>query len=170
MNIKIRPWEFSDLSNLVTYANNWNVAKNLTNKFPHPYTENDRRSFIEFARADNPIHIFAIDIDGQAVGGIGIHPQQDIFQKNAELGYWLGEPFWGQKIMSYAIPQIIDFAFSTYEIDRIFARPFGTNLASQKVLEKNNFVLEGRFEKALFKNGEYFDELVYAYRRENWVR
>jgi RimJ/RimL family protein N-acetyltransferase len=170
MEFKIRPWEISDLTNLVKYANNWNVAKNLTDKFPYPYTETEGRAFIEFATADNPIHIFTIDINGKAVGGIGIHPQSDIYIKNAELGYWLGEPFWGQRIISNAIRQIIDFGFTTYDIDRIFARPFGTNIASQKILEKNNFVLEGRFEKVFFKNGEYFDELVYALRRKNWEK
>jgi ribosomal-protein-alanine N-acetyltransferase len=170
MKFKLRPWTISDLESLVKYANNWNVAKNLTDKFPHPYTERNGRKFIEFATKDNPIHIFAIDIEGQAIGGIGIHPQDDIYRKNAELGYWLAEPFWGQGIISNAIIQIINFGFSTYDIDRIFARPFGTNIASQKVLKKNNFFLEGLFEKVLFKNGEYLDEFVYALRRENWKK
>lgn len=170
MEFNIRPWNIADLDSLVKYANNWNVAKNLTNMFPHPYTQVDGKSFIEFVTADNLVHIFVIDIKGEAVGGIGIHPQSDIFIKNAELGYWLGEPFWGQKIISNAIRQIIEFGFSTYDIDRIFARPFGTNISSQKVLEKNNFKLEGHYEKILFKNGEYLDELVYALRRENWKK
>ncbi|MCC6384482.1 MAG: GNAT family N-acetyltransferase, partial [Bacteroidia bacterium] len=124
--------------------------------------------FIEFAIADNPVHIFAIEVNNEAVGGIGIHPQSDIFFKNAELGYWLAEQYWGRGIISNAVKQMVDFTFTTYRIDRIFARPFGTNIASQKVLEKNNFKLEGRFEKVIFKNGEYADELVYGYRRENW--
>ena len=64
----------------------------------------------------------------------------------------------------------MDFAFETYDIDRVFARPFGTNIASHKVLEKNNFTLEGRFERVLYKNGEYLDELIYAIRRKNWER
>lgn len=168
MQFSLRPWNSSDLPSLVKYANNWNVAKNLTNRFPHPYTEQDGESFIAMATSDDPIHIFAIDINGEAAGGIGLHPQPDIFIRNAELGYWLGEPFWGQKIMSNAIRQVVDFGFSTYDIDRIFARPFGTNIVSQRVLEKNNFKLEGRFEKVLFKNGVYLDELVYAIRREHW--
>ncbi len=170
MKFKLRPWTISDLDSLVKYANNWNVAKNLTDKFPFPYSESNGQVFIEFATKDDPIHIFAIDIDGQAVGGIGIHPLDDIHRKNAELGYWLAEPFWGNGIISSAIKQAIDFAFSTYDIDRVFARPFGTNVASQKALEKNNFILEGRFEKVLIKNNEYLDELIYAVRRENWKK
>ena len=165
---KIRPWAITDLDSLVQHANNWNVAKNLTNKFPFPYTEKDGRSFIAFANQDNPVHLFAIEVAGQAVGGIGIHPQDDIYEKNAELGYWLAEPFWGQGIVMRASKEMLNFAFGTYLIDRVFARPFGTNLASQRVLEKAGFVLEGKFEKTLYKNGEYVDELVYAVRRENW--
>ena len=167
-SLELRPWRMEDLNNLVKYANNWNVAKNLTDKFPFPYTINDGKAFIEFATKDEPIHIFAIDIDGQAVGGIGIHPQEDIHKKNAELGYWLAEPFWGQGIVTSAIKQAINFAFNTYDIDRVFARPFETNIPSQKVLKKNNFVLEGRFEKVLIKDGVLLDELIYAIRRDNW--
>ena len=75
----------SDIDSLVKYANNWNVAKNMTDKFPHPYTENNGKAFIEFATKDLPIHLFAIDIEGKAIGGIGIHPQKDIHRNNAEL-------------------------------------------------------------------------------------
>ncbi len=170
MKYKIRPWTIDDLDSLVNYANNWKIAKNMTDKFPFPYNKVDGKAFIEFATKDNPIHIFAIDIDGKAVGGIGIHPQDDIYRKNAELGYWLAEPFWGQGIISDAIKKIVEFAFSTYDIDRVFARPYGTNIASQKVLEKNNFILEGRFDSILIKNGELLDELVYAIRREKWKK
>jgi RimJ/RimL family protein N-acetyltransferase len=167
MEFKIRTWKTSDLDSLVKYANNWNVAKNLTDKFPFPYTENDGRSFIEKAMKGSPLHIFAIDIGGQAVGGIGIHPQDDIHCKNAELGYWLAEPFWGHGIMTEAVKEMVEYAFSTFDIDRVFARPFGTNKASQRVLEKAGFVLEARFANALFKKGEYLDELIYAVRRNN---
>jgi ribosomal-protein-alanine N-acetyltransferase len=165
---KLRHWQPADLNDLVSYANNWNVAKNMTDKFPFPYTESNGQAFIAFATADDPVHIFAIEVAGQAVGGIGIHPQDDIYRKNAELGYWLAEPFWGRGIISAAIRQAVDFAFKTYAIDRVFARPFGTNSGSQRVLEKNEFVLEGKFEKVLIKDGELLDELIYSIRREDW--
>lgn len=162
----LRPWSISDLNSLVKYANNYNIAKNLTNKFPFPYTEENGRTFIAFATAHSPVHIFAIDINGEAVGGIGIHPQSDVECKNAEIGYWLAEPFWGNRIITNAISQIVEFGFITYDINRIFARPFGHNIASQKVLEKAGFMLEAKFEKTFFKNDEYLDELVYAIRRK----
>ncbi|MDV7400217.1 GNAT family protein, partial [Arthrospira platensis SPKY1] len=80
---------------------------------------------------------------------------------------WLAEPFWGRGIVTEAIKQVVDFAFNTYDINRIFARPFGTNIASQRVLEKAGFTLEARLEKTLYKNGEYLDELIYSVRHPN---
>jgi len=166
---KLRSWEKEDLGSLVKYADNLNIARNMTDRFPHPYSEKDGRGFIEFATTDDSAHIFAIEVDGEAAGGIGIHFQHDIYRKNAELGYWLGEPFWGHGIISRAIQQVVDFTFQNdNEIDRIFARPFGSNTASQKVLEKNGFSLEARFVKTLIKNGGLQDELVYAICRENF--
>lgn len=166
MKFLLRPWSVNDLESLVKYANNFNIAKNMTDQFPHPYSHENGKAFIEFATKDSPIHIFAIEVNGEAVGGIGIHPQQDVQRKNAELGYWLAEPFWGKGIISKAIPQMVDFAFKTYPINRVYARPFGSNLASQRVLQKTGFILEATLEKTLFKNGEYLDELIYATRRK----
>lgn len=168
MEFTIRPWSISDLENLVKYANNWNIAKNMTDKFAFPYTENHGKAFIEFANKDIPIHIFAIEIAGEAVGGIGIHPKEDIHRKNAELGYWLGEPFWNKGIMSNAIKQIVNFGFQNYDFERIFAMVFSSNTASQKVLEKNNFVLEAILKETIIKNEEYLDEWIYAIRRKDW--
>lgn len=165
MHFHLRPWASTDLVSLVRYANNPNIAKFMMDGFPHPYTEDNGKAFIAFATKDDPIHIFAIDVNGEAVGGIGIHPQADVQRKNSELGYWLAEPFWGKGIITNAIKQLVEFGFKTYDINRIFARPYGTNIGSQKVLEKAGFVLEGRFEKTIFKNGEFLDELVYAVRR-----
>ncbi len=165
MDFILRPWSLNDLDSLVSNANNYNIARFLTDGFPHPYTRQHGIDFIAMATKDDPIHIFAIEVNGQAVGGIGIHPQSDIMKKNAELGYWLGEDYWGNGIITNAIVQMIDFGFKTYDITRIYARPFGTNLASQRVLEKTGFKLEAKIEKNLYKNGEVLDELIYAVRR-----
>ena len=169
MEILIRPWKISDKPNLVKYANNWKVAKNLIDKFPFPYHEEDAESYIEFANKDIPVHLFAIDKDGEAIGAIGITLQKDIYRKNVELGYWLAEPYWGQGIVCKAVVQVVKFAFETYDIARIYAGVFGNNLASQRVLEKSHFTLEAKFQKTLFKNNEYQDELIYGLRREDWA-
>lgn len=161
----LRPWQTDDLESLVENANNPNIARFMTDAFPHPYTAESGRSFLAFATQGNPIHIFAIEVDGKAAGGIGIHPQSDIMRKNAELGYWLGEKYWGRGIITRAIPEMLAFAFKTYDITRVYARPFGNNPASARVLEKTGFVLEATIKKNIFKNGELLDELIYGYRK-----
>jgi RimJ/RimL family protein N-acetyltransferase len=166
MEIKLRPWNIEDAESLVENANNFEIARFMSDTFPYPYTIEHANNFIAFATKDEPIHIFAIEIDGKAVGGIGIHPQVDIMKKNAELGYWLGEKYWGKGIISKAIREIIPWAFNTYDITRIYARPFGSNMVSQKVLEKAGFILEARIKENIFKNGAYLDELIYAIRRQ----
>jgi len=162
MDIKLRKWNEADLNSLVKYANNWNVAKWLTNGFPHPYTQEDGKAYLSMIANDNPTKVFAIEVNEEAVGSIGIFPQSDLHEKSAEMGYWLAEEFWGQGIMPKAIQEIVEYGFRTFDIVRIFARPFSTNLKSQRVLEKVGFKLEARLEKALFKNGEFMDELIYT--------
>ncbi|HPH83358.1 MAG TPA: GNAT family protein, partial [Flavobacteriales bacterium] len=162
MEIKLRPWELSDLTSLVKYANNPKIAGNMTDAFPSPYTEKSGRAFISMAQKGVSAYLMAIEVEGEAVGGIGIHRQSDIMRKNAELGYWLAEPFWGKGITSQAVQKMVEYAFNTFDINRIYARPFGTNTASQRVLEKSGFTLEARIEKNIFKKGEYLDELIYA--------
>jgi len=162
MDIKLRKWAETDLESLVKYANNQNIAKWLTNGFPHPYTYEDGKAFLSMIANDNPAKVFAIELNGEAVGSIGIFPQTDIHEKNAEMGYWLAEKYWGKGIMTKAITEIINYGFQTFDIVRIFARPFSTNLNSQRVLEKAGFTFEARLKKALFKNGEFLDELIYA--------
>ncbi len=166
MNFTLRPWQLSDIESLIKYANNYEIAKNLTNHFPYPYTRESGENFIAMATREEPFKIMAIELGGEAVGSIGVFPQTDIFCKNAEMGYWLAQPFWGKGIVTQAIIQMCAYGFKTWDLNRIFARPFGTNRGSQRVLEKAGFTLEARFEKTLFKNGVYEDELVYAFRRQ----
>jgi RimJ/RimL family protein N-acetyltransferase len=168
MEFQLRPWRKSDLEDLVHFANNFNISRNLTNKFPYPYTRVAGENFIAFASQHEPPNIMAIIIEGRASGGIGIHPLHDIESKNAEMGYWLAEDFWGNGIITQAIIQMVDYSFQHFEINRIFARPFGSNKASQRVLEKAGFTLEARLEKTLYKNDQYEDELIYAMRRKNY--
>lgn len=168
MNFQLRPFTMGDLDSLVKFANNCNIAKNLTDAFPYPYYIEDGKAFIETASQNYPRNILAIEINGEVSGAIGVHPQKDIYRKNLELGYWLAEPYWGKEIITKAIVQMTDYAFRNFDINRIYARPFGYNLASQRVLEKAGFVLEARLEKTFFKNGELIDELIYAVRRNTW--
>lgn len=166
MKYKLRDWVITDLENLVKHANNYNIAKWLTDAFPYPYMENDGKAFIEMVLNNTHSKVFAIDVNGEAVGSIGIFPQSDIHAKSAEIGYWLSEEYWGNGIISRAVQEIVDYGFRTYDIIRIYARPFSTNKGSQRALEKAGFILEARLKKALYKNGEYMDELIYSKLKE----
>ncbi|MFM9986391.1 MAG: GNAT family N-acetyltransferase [Flavobacteriales bacterium] len=162
----LRPWQTNDIDDLIRYANNPRIAANLTNAFPNPYLKENGHAFIEMAISHQPTRIFAITHEDIAIGGIGLHLQTDVYARNAELGYWLAEPFWGKGIMSEAIHQITEYGFKTFDIDRIFARPFGSNVGSQRALEKNGFVLEAHLKNTFYKNEHYEDELIYALRKK----
>ncbi len=161
-NVSLRQWEISDINDLIEYANNPNIAQNMTNAFPHPYTKEAGLKFIEIAQSHSPARVFAICVNNQAVGAIGVHPQADIHEKCAELGYWLAAPFWGKGIMSVAVKQMIEYAFQNFAIVRLYARPFSSNTGSQKVLQKCGFKLEAQLKKSIYKNETYLDELIYA--------
>ena len=162
MNFTLRPFRDSDLTSLVKYANNYNIAKYLTKQFPHPYTDEDGRKYLSRVSNNDPVNVFAIEVNGEAAGAIGILPQSDIHEKNAEIGYWLAEPFWDNGIVTRSIGEIVEYGFKTFDITRIYARPFSINTASHRVLEKAGFTCEARLKNALYKNGSYFDELIYA--------
>ncbi len=165
MHFKLRPWAKSDLDDLVTAANNNNIAKFMTDKFPHPYTKEAGEQFINFAMQGNPVNIFAIEVAGKAVGGIGLLPMQDVESINAEMGYWLAEPYWGKGIITGAIQQIVDYGFKTFPIKTIFARPYATNAGSQRVLEKAGFSLAATLPQWAFKNNELLDLKIYTIRK-----
>ncbi|MCU0433483.1 MAG: GNAT family N-acetyltransferase [Bacteroidia bacterium] len=164
--ITLRPWRETDLENLLKYANNANIATNLTNGFPHPYPrEKGEEMIAKVTKADQP-NILAITINDEFIGSIGLHFQQDIFFRNAELGYWVAEPFWGRGIATSAIKQITAYGFEHWpHLDRVFARPFGSNIGSQRALEKAGFLLEARLKGTIYKNDRVEDELIYAARR-----
>ena len=162
MDIKLRKWHEADLESLVKSVNNSNVSKWLTNDFPNPYTREDGKTYLSRITNDNPAKVFAIEVNGEIVGSIGVYPQSDIHEKCAEIDYWLAEEHWGKGIMPKAVEEIVVYGFRTFDIVRIFAQPFATNLKSHRVLEKTGFTLEARLKKSIFKNGEFIDELVYT--------
>jgi RimJ/RimL family protein N-acetyltransferase len=165
MNISLRPWQQHEAPILSALANNPAIAANMMDQFPMPYTPEVAEQFIARNLAASPTLIHAIIWEGQPVGSIGIHPQSDIDRFNGELGYWLGEPFWGKGIITQAIRLKVENVFQTLDLQRIFARPFGRNLASAKALENAGFVLEAKLSQTRFKLGQWEDELIYAIRR-----
>jgi ribosomal-protein-alanine N-acetyltransferase len=164
MKFELRDWKLDDAENIVRYANNPKVAANLRNSFPHPYTLDDAHFFIDqcMHRDKTKQSIKAIVVDNQAIGSVGLLIQDDVSSKTAEVGYWLGEPFWGKGIMTRAIIQTCEYGFANFDIFRIYARPFAENIGSRKALENAGFQLEGICKKSIFKNGKIMDSCMYA--------
>jgi len=161
-NITLREFNSDDKYRLVELANNPKISINLRDGFPNPYTISDAESFLEkYAKLDSS-QILAIEYNGVYVGNIGLHKGNDVYRKSAEIGYFLGEPFWNLGIMTKAINLICDFGFSTMDIVRIHAGIFEFNPASMKVLEKCGFKKEAVHEKAIIKNGTIYNEYRYA--------
>lgn len=167
-DFKLRAWKTEDAEALAQAANNPNIAKNLRNAFPNPYTLEDAIWFINdsITNAERKQINYAIVVDGQAVGGIGISVKDDVYEKSAELGYWLAEDFWRKGIMSRAVQTICKEAFETFDIVRIFAEPFADNAGSRGVLEKAGFTYEGTMRNGVFKNGEIHSYCMYSILRE----
>ena len=151
-----------DLNCLVKYANNIKIASNLMDRFPHPYTEGFGKKFIANAISHSPAQIMTIDINGECSGAVGLHPGEDVYRMNAEMGYWLAEPYWGKGIITAAVKQMIDYGFKNLPRKRIYARPFSPNIASQRVLEKAGMKKEAVLKNAFFNNGQYVDEIIYS--------
>lgn len=163
---RVRSWEWRDRDAIVRHANNRNVWINLRDRFPHPYTINDARRWLEMVVGQKQETNFAIDVGGEAVGGIGFTVQCDVARRSAEIGYWLGEEFWGRGIATEALIAVTDHAFSNYDVCRLYAHVFDWNGASVRVLEKAGYEFEGRLKKSVTKDGRTIDQLMYAMIRE----
>jgi [ribosomal protein S5]-alanine N-acetyltransferase len=158
----LRPLQISDAQFLALHANNKKVADNLRDVFPHPYLLADAEFFIANFASDTTHLTLGIIIAGQAAGTIGIHPQTDVYRENAELGYWLGEKYWGKGIVTEAVHAVVHHAFEQYPIHRIYAQVFEHNKASIRVLEKCKFTHEATLRKAVIKHNKIMDEYIYT--------
>jgi RimJ/RimL family protein N-acetyltransferase len=159
----VRTWEMGDVPSLVAHANNRNVWINLRDRFPHPYTKSDGQKFVRASRRMRPETFFAIAVDGAAAGGIGFVVQSDVDRMSAEVGYWLGEAFWGRGIVSAALVAVTHYAIEQHGLTRLFALPFAHNPASCRVLEKAGYVLEARLRRSAIKDGAIVDQCQYAF-------
>jgi RimJ/RimL family protein N-acetyltransferase len=165
----LRAWHPEDAPSLSQHANNRAVWRNLGDAFPHPYTLDQAEEYIEARRAqDGPQRIFAIEVDGAAVGGIGFQRGHDVRSRSADFGYWLGETYWGRGIATDAGRLVVAYAFETFPLNRLQAQVKAWNPASARVLEKLGFTLECRLREHVFKDGAFVDELVYGLLRHEF--
>ena len=164
----LRPWDPTDAAALVKHANNPRVAAQLRDGFPYPYTAQDARRWLEMVGNNKEDLILAIEVQGEAAGGIGLHGMKDVYKYNCEIGYWLSETHWGKGITTEAVRAMVKFAFEQTQWLRLFACIFENNPPSMRVLEKNGFHLEAIHKKAVMKGGELMDEHLYALLKNQW--
>lgn len=167
MTFDLCEWNKTLAPSLAESANDVRVARFLRDSFPYPYTERDAERFIEAALKDSAGLSRAIIVQGRAVGAIALTKMSDVYQKSAELGYWLAPAFWKRGIMTEAVRLICRKGFDACGIIRIYAEPFAENIASRRVLEKCGFVLEGILSKSIYKGGVFRDSCIYALLSES---
>lgn len=168
MAVRLRAWTLADAPALAKLINNKKVQDNLRDGLPFPYSEEDAKVFLSAVLASDPDQnlAFAIEADGELIGSISATRCANIHFRTAELGYYLGEPYWGKGFATEAVRQICDYIYRNTDIIRIFAEPFAYNTASCRVLEKAGFQLEGLLRCNAVKNGRTLDMKMYARIRE----
>ncbi|MEP7346083.1 MAG: GNAT family protein, partial [Gemmatimonadaceae bacterium] len=158
----IRDWRLDDLDRLVRLADNRKIWRNLRDRFPSPYTRAAGEAWIAHNLAEDPHTAFVIAVEDQLAGSIGLIPGTDIYARSAEIGYWLGEEFWGQGLAADALAAFAPWCFEHFNLIRLWAAVFVDNPGSARVLEKAGFVREAHLKQAAFKDGEAQDEWIYA--------
>ena len=168
MNLSIRKWRIEDKSDLAINLNNLKVLNNLRDGLPYPYTEDDAEDFIQIMLSADPdsTFAFAITLDDKVIGSIGVFRKDNIHSRTAEMGYYIGEPYWGNGYMTNAIKQVCEYVLGNTDIIRIFAEPFAHNIASCRALEKAGFQYEGTLKSNAVKCGKIIDMKMYALVRE----
>lgn len=162
---RIRSYRPGDLAALLRHAGNRNVSIQLRDRFPYPYTLADGEQWIQRVTEQRPETDFAIATDVELIGGIGLELLGDVETGSAEVGYWLGQPFWNRGIATAALRVFCTWAFTEFDLVRLQACVFESNPASAHVLEKNGFTLEARLRQAVLKQGRRMDMLVYGLLR-----
>jgi [ribosomal protein S5]-alanine N-acetyltransferase len=160
---ELRSWALEDIPALARWANAHAVWRNLRDGFPSPYTEEHARAWVNHSLITLPETNFAIAVDGETVGAVGATLGTDVARRSAEVGYWLAEPFWGRGICTEAVRAFTADIVTRLDLVRVFALPFARNAASARVLEKAGYRLEGTMRRAVVKEGEVLDQLLYAF-------
>jgi [ribosomal protein S5]-alanine N-acetyltransferase len=161
-NIELRTLLDSDQYAIAKLADNKKVWDNLKDVLPTPYTLEDAQEFILVTKAERPKVTFGILYNNELCGIIGLVLATDIYRRSAEIGYWLGEQYWGKGIATEAIRLITEYGFEQLDLVRIYTGVMAHNTASMRALEKNGYKKEGVFKMAIFKNNQLIDEHRFA--------
>lgn len=153
----LRPWHTDDLESLLRHANDPDVSRGLRDRFPYPYTRADGEAFLAGRVLTPGTLALAIEIDGQACGSVGAQQGSAERGHMAELGYWLGQAYWGQGLMTRVVGLFAPWVMDELRLFRLQAGVVDFNLGSARVLEKNGFQQEGVDRCAVYKRGVLHD-------------
>lgn len=159
----LRTLKIEDAKSIANNGNNVKIAAKMRDVFPSPYKIETAQAWINMNLLPaNKDWVNAIVVNGEAVGVASILFKTDIYQHSAEVGYWIGEDYWGKGIVSEAVKALVEFALENTDITRLFAEVFDNNKASARVVEKAGLVYECTHKKAIIKNGEIMDSHIYT--------
>ena len=160
--ISFREYTNEDIDRLVTLANNEKVSKYLIYTFPYPYTRQDAEWWISKGCHENDAMTKVIEYKNEFVGSIGITPQLGWKSHIAEIGYWIGEEYWGKGIATQALQKMTECVLEQFKYKKLFAPVLAPNNISIRVLEKCDYELEGVLKNEVYKNDQYYDLYHYA--------
>ena len=163
LDFKLKEWGTNDKSILAKLCNEID-RKYLSNRIPYPYTEENAIWWLNMVKKQEGKEgtFRAIIVDGKYVGSISVEKKKDISIYDSEIGYMISTKYWNRGIATKAVEQICQEAFALLDVTRITGNVYHPNIASQKVLLKNNFVLEGKMKSAIYKDEHFYDMLIYA--------
>lgn len=165
--LKLRPLRETDAASLARHGNDRDVWLNLRDAFPHPYTEENAREFVARV-SDSDALVLGLEVGGEVVGVCGVYPQDDVYRRSAEVGYWVARAHQGRGLATRAVKALSEQAFETLDLVRLYAEVFGGNevvpgnTASARVLEKCGYQREGVLRASVFKDGQLLDSWLYA--------
>ncbi len=159
---RLRSFRPGDEAALQRHADNWEIARWLRDSFPHPYSADAAAHWVAYASGPGQPWVVAIDVDGEVAGCVGLTPGTDVFGRSAEIGYWIGEPFWGRGLAPLAVQALVDWTWANTPFERLHAGVFSGNERSGKVLLRCGFHLESVRARGVYKAGAVLDEWVYV--------
>ena len=160
--LRLRPWRATDLGALLRHADDPEVSRGTSDRFPHPYTRADGEAFLagEVVDLDDAL---AIELDGEACGGVGARRMAGERAVAAEIGYWLGRAHWGRGVMRRCVAAYMPWIVARAGVSRLQASVLDFNEGSARVLLRNGFVEEGRLRAAVRKRGQLHDLRLFGW-------
>jgi RimJ/RimL family protein N-acetyltransferase len=162
----LRDWREDDAGSLAIHANDEMVARSMGDRFPHPYTFDDACWYILRTMRGENEKSWAIEVNGEAAGSIGVHPGEGVERHAGELGYWLGRAYWGEGIVTASVRAVVPHALRELKLYRLQARVFADNPASMRVLDRCGFEREAVLKRLAVKGERLLDMHVFAITRD----